>query len=195
MDVWARLQQARIDRWARRAASGDRAAFRRLYAALHPLVEGYVGRRTSSREDAEDLVSRTFEKLVGSLAAIDPAKGGARAFVIGIARNALIDARRTRKVSAPLEPLGDVLASEGENAHQAIERREKEAEVRAAVATLPEDVRELFELRFGEGLAWREIAALTDHTEASARQRVSRALREMKTSLAEGKREVLPCVD
>lgn len=195
MDVWARLQQARIDRWARRAAAGDRAAFRRLYAALHPLVAGYVGRRAPSREEAEDLVSRTFERLVGSLVAIDPAKGGARAFVLGIARNALIDARRTAKVTSPLEAMGDGLASENESAHEAIERREQEAAVRAAIARLPEDVRELIELRFGDGLAWREISSLTDHTEASARQRVSRALREMKASLAEGKREVLPCVD
>lgn len=195
MDVLARLRQARVDRWARRAAAGDRAAFRRLYAELYPAVASFVARRVPVREDAEDLVSRTFEKLVGTLPTIDPAKGGVKAWVIGIARNAIIDHRRTAKPSSPIEPLGGLIASGIEGADESIERGEREAEVRAAIGRLPEDVQELIALRFGDDLSWREIAAVTGGTDVAVRQRVSRALRELRGSLAGTKTEVLPCVD
>lgn len=196
MDVRARIRQARLDRWARLAAAGDRAAFRRLYAVLYPFVASYVARRVPVREDAEDLVSRTFEKLLASLGAIDPAKGGSRAWVIGIARNAIVDHRRTRKPSSPIEPFAEVIAAAGDGAEVSIEKREREAAVREAIARLPEDVQELVSLRFGEDLSWREIAAVTGGTDVAVRQRVSRALRELKASFAGTKmEELLPCVD
>src|SRR4051812_35557816 len=86
-----RLRELRRAALLRRAQRGDEAAFRGLFRDLHPIVQAYVARRVASTADVEDLVARVFEKLVVHLGEVEPARGGPKAFVLGVARNAVID--------------------------------------------------------------------------------------------------------
>jgi RNA polymerase sigma-70 factor (ECF subfamily) len=190
MSLRETLVDARLSRQARKAANGDGEAFRGLYRALHPVVWSYVARRIASRADVEDLVSRTFARMVEHLHRFDPERGSVRAWSIGIARNAVIDHLRThprtqlgpgvdpeaveRLPDAALDPAG------------VLEADERDAELRALVSEYPPVVREMFSLRFGEGLRVREIAALMDMSEAAVKQRFARTLRELRGKLGEG---------
>ena len=53
--------------------------------------------------------------------------------------------------------------------------------VRDLIASLPADTREMFGLRFGDGLRYGEIATLLGTSEAAVKQRFSRVLRELRT--------------
>lgn len=178
-----RLRDARQVSWARRAAAGDRDAFRRLYRALHPFVSGYVARRTARREDAEDLTARVFHRLLDSISGYDAAKGTPRMLAATIARNALTDHARTTRAAAPI----DVALRIPDAAPSALDRLlgyEDLAALRAVVGRLPEETRELLTLRFGDGLTHGEIARLIGATPEAVKQRFSRTMRELRAALS-----------
>ena len=57
--------------------------------------------------------------------------------------------------------------------------------VAAAVEELPEILRTTFVLRFHEGLAFADIGEMVGRSEVAVRKRYSRALEELRQSLAE----------
>ncbi len=173
-------------RLAQRAADGDRAAFVALYRALYPPVARWVGRRAASAGDAEDVVSLTFHRLLEALPRLDPARGTPLAFALGVARHALADEARRRAVRAegpaPEVEGAAALASTAPGAERLLLERERLEGLARLLDGLPAEVRELLELRFGDGLRHAEIAALTGASEAAVRQRLSRALRALRAA-------------
>lgn len=180
-----------LARWARQAVAGDRRAFTRLYRELHPLVARFVARRVDSRADAEELVAEVFRRVVEHLAAFDPERGSVRAWVLRIARNAVIDHYRTRKHPlapssvAPLESLGP-LAMLAMNGHEGgpldhMLADERSARIRELLAACSDETRTLLAMRYGDGLRHAEIAELLGLGEAVVRKRISRAVRELRS--------------
>ncbi len=176
------LTTARHDRLARQAARGDQQAFARLYRSLHPVVWKYVSRRITAQVEVEDLVSRVFARIVEHMSRFDTQRGHARAWALSIARNLVIDhyrARRGQNDAEAVEQLADATLDPA----QALEDDERDAQLRALLHGYPVAVREMFSLRFGEGLRLREIAELMDLSEAAVKQRFSRTLRELEAKL------------
>lgn len=186
MSLRETLSAARLSRQASRAAAGDAEAFRQLYRALHPLVWRYVSRRVVAQADVEDLVSRTFERMVEHLHRFDPARGNVRAWTLGIARNGVIDHLRGQRAGRVDAEVVERLADAALDPAQALEDDERDGRLRALLATYPAVVREMFALRFGDGLRVREIAALLDLSEAAVKQRFARTLRELRDKLRDG---------
>jgi len=169
-------------RLVRRAADGDARAFRALYRELHPVVHGYVARRIADGADVEDLVAKVFHRVLEHLERFDPAKASVRGWVVGITRNAVIDHLRTRRELVALDDAAELLAVV-DPTPVGLDRRTEA--VLAAVRELPVVTREMLALHFGDGLHYREIAELTGATEAAVKQRMARALRELRTRVAE----------
>ena len=167
-------------RLARRAASGDRRAFRELYRALYPLVARYVRRRIRERADAEDIVARAFQRVVEKLDTFDPARGNAEAWALTITRNLVIDHHRARRATVPIDDVvGGLITVEGGPLQSLLDDEEAEF-VRGLLETCDESVRRLISLRYGDGLRHREIASLEGISEAAVRQRLSRALKDIR---------------
>src|SRR3954463_1638414 len=95
--------RARDDRLLLRARRGEREAFRALYQDLYDPVARFVGRRVRQREDAEDVISRTFERLLLRLESFDEERGGALPFALALARNLMLDDLRARRPGVPIE--------------------------------------------------------------------------------------------
>jgi RNA polymerase sigma-70 factor (ECF subfamily) len=168
-----------LARRVRRAVAGDRRAFTGLYRELHPLVARFVARRVDSRADAEELVAEVFRRVVEHLGDFDPERGTVRAWVLRIARNAIIDHYRTRKSPVALEAIADGLReTSGPLEHMIAD--ERTARVRALLAECPEETRKLLAMRYGDGLRHAEIAQLLGLREAAVRKRISRAVRELR---------------
>ena len=167
-----------------RARAGDSRAFGDLYEALHPRVWAFAARRCASAADAEDVVARTFHRLLERLERYEPGRGPVAAFALSIARSLLLDDARQRardraeSGAAATEPVDDLPDALGQ-----LVRAEELGALREALAQLPEETRELFGLRFGDGLRTGEIAALLGIKEAAVRQRLSRGLRALQQSL------------
>ena len=124
-------------------------------APLIRRVYAYVAYRLGDGPEAEDVTSEVFERAVRFRSAYDAGRGEPVAWLLGIARRCIHDARERRVDSAPL-PL-DVVGT-GDLEGEAVRR----LTFSAAIARLEERDRELIALRYGADLSPRAIAELLD---------------------------------
>ncbi|MBS2033267.1 MAG: sigma-70 family RNA polymerase sigma factor [Deltaproteobacteria bacterium] len=172
-------RESRADALLKRARLGDRQAFRELYAALHGPVYAYVARRTASRADAEDLVARTFERLLLRLELFDEHRGGALPFALTMARSLLVDDLRARRPGLDLDEAAAELVTQSTPLSDLLKQEELRA-LNAQLRALPAQTRELLALRYGDGLSTREVAQVLGLSEVAVRQRLSRAVQSLR---------------
>ena len=158
--------------------AGDLSAFDALYTAHIDAIYRYLYRRTLHRMTAEDLASTTFLKALEKIDAFDPAKGRFGGWVMTIAKNVLTDHFRALKPQTDIDDVWD-LRSDDDVAGN-LDDKEAHAELRAALAKLPKDKREIVLLRVWEDLSYAEIAALTGKTEGNAKVIFSRAMKDLR---------------
>lgn len=189
------LRDRVLARRAIAARDGDEAAMRALYRELYPEISRFVGRRIRIAADAEDLVSRVFFTLVERLDDFDPKRGNLRSWLFRIARNAIIDHVRKQRPTVTYDPVGEFLPANINDPLSGLLERERLGHLLVLLDAQPIETRELLALRYGDGLRHREIAAITGISEAAVKQRVSRAIRDLrrrvKRSLEEGEADVV----
>lgn len=164
------------------ARAGSESAFCRLYGELYDPVVGYVARRVRRREDVEDLTGQVFLRLVVGLERFDAGKGSVWTWVMTLARNTVIDHFRTHRVHEPEEVLEELAAQGASPLDRLIESEERQAAIEI-LRRQPAEIREMFLLRFADGLRYGEIAALLGTSEAAVKQRFSRTLRQLRLEL------------
>ncbi len=190
MDLKRRLRDGRHGLWLRLARLGNEDAFRRLYGELYDPVAGYIACRTSNVHDAEDLTSAVFHKFLERLDRFEAGRGSVMTWILAMARNAVIDHHRrlgahgsARGQAHSVEELADVLAADQRDPLESLIRTEDLRQVRQLLRREPDDVREMFALRFGQGLRVREVAAVMNLGEAAVKQRFARTLRKIRQEL------------
>ena len=156
--------------------------FERLYRSSRDDVYAYVATLLRDRFAAEDVTALAFERAYRRRGSFKPARGSARAWLFGIARNAALDELRRRGRSASLE--SDVAAPEtsvGDEAEHGLRR----AVVRAGLEALTPRERELVALKFFAGLTNAELAAVIGTTETNAGTRLHRVLDKLREACHE----------
>jgi len=191
-----RLQQRRRDRrharLVRQALSGSGSAFETLYGELYDVVADYLEPRAPTPQDAEDLIATVFHRFLQNLARFDPARGCVTAWLVTMARHALIDHLRRRRPQTDIAPLADILAGPSPDPLRGLIRTEEADRVRSLVARQPAPIRELFALHYGQGLRVREIALLLDLSESAVKQRLSRARQTIRAQLQDDENQRTP---
>ncbi len=79
-----------------RVATGDRAAFRDIYAATSAKLFGVTLRILGTRVEAEDALQEVYTRVWLHARRFDPEKGAGMTWLIAIARNHAIDRIRAR---------------------------------------------------------------------------------------------------
>ena len=134
--------------------------------------------------DAEDAVQ---DALLRAHQAFDRFRGGdGRAWLLTIVRNGCYSRLRERRREAPAEPFDDDahgLTHDPAEANAVAWREIKGAQLRQALELLPAEFREVIVLHELEGLAYREIAAVTDIPIGTVMSRLARARRKLQTEL------------
>ena len=161
------------------AARTDPRAFELLYRRHHRSVFRFLRARTSSEDEAAELTAVVFERALAAIGRYRPQGGGVIAWLFTIARNAAIDAERSRRrhrsVAAPEpEPQAELQASS--MLEDAVVERERLAELRDRVQRLPGLQRDALVLRYAGGLTAREIGGTLGKSEAATQKILSRAL-------------------
>jgi RNA polymerase sigma-70 factor (ECF subfamily) len=185
------MRDGRHRLWLGLARRGNEDAFRRLYDETYRPVAHYVAARVGSREDAEDITSSVFHKLVAGLDRYDGRRGSVLTWLLAMARNAVIDHHRrgrahgaARTGEVPVEEMADRLAAAPADPLGSLIRDEDLRRLDRLVRNLPAETREMFALRFGEGLSVRETAGVLGLGENAAKQRFARALRKIREELS-----------
>ena len=161
------------------AAQRDRAAFAPLYERYVDQIFAYAHTLTHNREIAEDVTAATFAKALEDLPRFEWRGVPYSAWLYRVAAN--IVARRARRPAAVGLDGHEVAA--GGSPEAIVEQRERDDEVRAAVAGLPADQRQAVLLRFGGDLRNREIAGIMGRSEGAVKLLTFRAMTSLRRQL------------
>ena len=190
MDLKRRMRDGRHGLWLRLARRGNEDAFRRLYGELYDPVAGYIAVRTANVHDAEDLTGAVFHRFLTRLDLFEAGRGSVMTWILTMARTVVIDHHRrleahgaARKNPVPVDELADVLAGTGADPLGSLIRDENLRQIRQLLHRQPDEVREMFALRFGQGLRIREVAAVMGLQESAVKQRFARTLKKIRQEL------------
>lgn len=149
-------------------------------------VYNYVRFQVPEPDAAEDVVADTFVRAMRAARRYDEARGGARGWLLAIARNLVHDYRRRSRVRryVAIGTLGD-LSEDAPSPEERLLRREEIGRLLDALGTLNDSDRELMSLRYGSGLDGGEVAELLGISKGMVRTRLWRALKRLKAALKE----------
>ncbi len=170
-----------------RLARKDESALEDAYATYSVSLLNYLTRYVG-RDEAEDVMQRTFLDVWRYAGRYDP-KQRFSGWLFTIAHRRAVDALRTRR-----HPVIDVEAVRelmGEDGRETVDRFADAADVRAAVAVLPDHERQVIELAYFAELSQREIAAQLDVPIGTVKARAARGTRrlgEIMQTESEGRR-------
>lgn len=178
------------ERLLARMIAGDEEAFTLLYRRRQPAVYRFALRVSGNAAVAEDVTQEVFMTLIRDASRFDPARGALSGFLFGVARNHLRKRWEQDQRLVPLADDPDVVQTlqprAGESAGLAADNKEEADRLRQAIATLPQDYREIVALCGLEEMSYDEAAAALDCPVGTVRSRLHRA----RALLAEKLREV-----
>lgn len=171
------------------ALAGRQAGFAALMevhrSAVFRMVHGHLG----NEADALDVTQESFVAAFMALRRYDPARPF-RAWILRIALNKCHDWARRRKVrrffafALPIEDAAGV-ADEGGDPEQALASQREVARIHAAIAALPDALKEPLLLCAVEGLSQEEAASVLGISRKAVETRIYRG-RQKLSHLTEG---------
>lgn len=168
---------------ARRAAEGDRHAFRSLVDRHYDACLRFASFRLNDGLDAEDVVQETFVRAYTALPRYrDQDRFKAWLFRILVNRCRTAGRRRRRRRTTSTDELeGSTFLALPADDEATLWR----SEIERALDTLPVEQREAFLLKFVEGWSYEEMAAMTGVGLSALKMRVSRARERLTQKLEE----------
>ncbi len=168
-----------------RIERGDEGAFRELYRAFSRRLYAYVLRQHGDPAQAEEIVSDTLYEI---WKAPGKFRGDAQfsTWLIGIARNKVLMAFRSRKPDSVHDDLDDVaesVASDQPGAFEQLAQHERQEGVRHCMSKLSAEHRECVHLVFYEGMGLAEVAVLQACPENTVKTRLFHARKKLTNCL------------
>ncbi|WCB96783.1 ECF RNA polymerase sigma factor EcfG [Baekduia alba] len=171
------------------ALAGEGEAFGGFYRRHVRRVAAFHLARTHEAQDAADLTAETFATALEALDRFDPTRGEPIAWLFGIARHRVSNARRRgavedrarRRLGIERVQLDDAGLEQVESAASAELVR---VELREGFNALPTDQRDAIALRVLLDHDYAEMADAGGISEAVVRKRVSRGLSALRARLA-----------
>lgn len=163
------------------SASSPALDFEALYRAARDDVHAYVMTLLRDRAAAEEVTAQAFERAYRRQRSYDPRRGGERAWLFGIARNAALDElrRRSRQAALAADPADLEAAGHEDHAESALRR----TALRAALAALAPRDREVIALRFHAGLETAELAEVLGVSRTNAATLLHRAMTKLREAM------------
>ncbi len=175
-----------------KAQKGDIAAFEKLVSANEAFVYNLAMRTLGNEQDAQDAAQEVFIKVWTSLSSF---RGESKlsVWLYRVTSNVCTDIlRRRRNDTISLFTEND---EGGENQfdipdtaptpQEALEKKERQSALAAALETLPEDYRKALLLRESGGMSYAEIASLLHTDLGTVKSRIFRARKKLCEILSE----------
>ena len=178
-----RLADAPLDDRLAVEARTDAEAFAHLYERHVERIYRYLRARGANDDNAAELAAITFERALTHIDRYRPGKSGFGGWLIGIARNAFIDAtRRHANRWVNLAEAADLASADKSPEDSAIAAEERRW-ILGLVARLPDIQQDALALRFAAGLSSREIAMVIGKSEAATKKLLTRALAVLEEAI------------
>jgi RNA polymerase sigma-70 factor (ECF subfamily) len=178
----SQVEQNDEPRLVARAVKRDAAAFGILYETHLDRIFRYIYYRVGSNGEAEDLTEQVFLKAWEAIDRYESRGVPFVAWLYRLAHNLVIDQYRARRVTVPLEDVGEA-EEPGLDVVDAVEDKLDAEEIRLALRKLSAEHQQLIVLRFVEGLSHAEVAQITGKSEGATRVVQYRALQALARAL------------
>lgn len=158
--------------------------FDRHAGAAYSLAYRMCGRQSL----AEDVVQEAFLALWRSGARYEPTRGSVRSWVLSMVHNRAVDAFRREGAKEGRDVREEGAAERvpsPERIDAEVERRDDARQVRAALAELPPDQRQVIELAYFGGFTHTQIAAMLELPAGTVKGRMRLGLTKMRSVLQE----------
>ena len=172
---------------------GDSIAFDTLFARHRDTIYAMLLKFTGNSDDVDDLMQEAFMKAYLKIGSYN-SKYDFGAWIYTIARNTFVDFSRTRKSKA-LNPQ-NISLEHSDTSHisaptpeECIINAQQRAQIERYITMLPEDYRELFELRFIDEYSYEEIAEKLDMKLGTVKTRIFRVRNMMCRLITNGEVE------
>jgi RNA polymerase sigma-70 factor (ECF subfamily) len=165
---------------------GDARAFAMIYERHSTAAFSLAYRMVGRRGTAEDVVQEAFLSLWRSGARYDHTRGSVRTWVLGIVHHRAIDALRRSMIHDKRRASDEGIAERFEAKERTdvqAARREDAAEVRSALATLPEEQSKAIELAYFGGFSHSEIAVMLEMPIGTVKGRIRLGLEKLRGQL------------
>ena len=175
--------------WALAARGGDPDATDRFVRSLHRDVVRYVAHLSADPQAADDLAQDTFLRALGSLHRFE-GRSSARAWLLSIARRAVIDSHRYAAARPRLCDTDDWTLVAERAQPTGLPGFDDGIALLDLLDALPDERREAFVLTQMVGLPYAEAAEMSDCPVGTVRSRVARARATLVELLAEAETTV-----
>ncbi|MET8407008.1 sigma-70 family RNA polymerase sigma factor [Streptomyces sp. NPDC005195] len=180
-------RDASLTAWAMAARGGDPEAVDHFVRALHRDVRRYVAYLGADPQTADDLAQDTFLRALGSLHRFE-GRSSARAWLLAIARRAVIDSFRSAATRPRPADLDDWRLAVERAQPRGLPGFDEGVALDDLLAGLSEERREAFVLTQLLGLPYAEAALVSDCPVGTVRSRVARARTSLIASLSDAER-------
>ena len=153
----------------------------RLYNAYYMRVFSYVMTLSGDRHTSEEITQEAFFRAFSKSASFRN-ESDEMTWLCAIAKNCFVDETRRKSKTAPIP---EELPASGKSIEQQVTDKDSSFRIHAALHTMEEPYREVFELRvFGE-LSFSQIGTIFGKTENWARVTYHRARIKLQEKMAE----------
>lgn len=178
-------------------AQGNNAAFDTLLGRYKSSVYSYIYYIVQDKELAEDIFQETFVKVIVTIKQGGYTENGKfKAWIMRIAHNLVIDSFRQERSENTIsndEVEVDLFNNRDlceETIEDSLVRRQVLSDVRRLVKHLPDNQREVLEMRYYQDLSFKEIADLTGVSINTALGRMRYAILNMRRMAEENHMEL-----
>lgn len=161
------------------------AAFTEIYNRFSSRVYAYCIKILADKEQAEDIFQEVFYRFYQN-ARKNFSHGNVIGYLITIARNLCLNAKRDQKSTLPIEDF-EYLIQE----YQSYEETELLELIKISVDLLENEYKEPLILKVYNDLNYKDIGRICGITESNARSRVCRAKKNLRKTLAPYLRELI----
>lgn len=165
-----------------RVATGDKQAFETLFTDYGERVFRYAHRLIHDVPKAEEVTNDVMIEVWKNAAKFE-ARSKVSTWILGITRHLALNAVRGKKLDTVDVDLAPEIVDPSESAERgavADERADLQQKLRAALAELSADHRDVIELTFFHGCSYQEIAAIVDCPENTVKTRMYHAKKQLR---------------
>lgn len=166
------------------ARERSEAAFGELFQRYALKLRAYMLRQGADMATAEELAQETLLVVWRKAALYSAEKGSLSTWIFTIARNLRIDRLRREAAWQELpDNLSETLVSDDKPPDEAVSDRQREGRVRAVLATLSSEQRQVVEMAYVEGLSHSEISERLGLPLGTVKSRMRLAYEKVRTAL------------
>jgi RNA polymerase sigma-70 factor, ECF subfamily len=167
----------------RRARQFDEQALAEIYDTLSPAIYAYAMRLLGDADLAEECIADTFSRFLNALHAGGGPQEYLKAYLYRVAHNWITDRFRNARSETSLDQEMELPAGEMDEPHINVTDKQDRQELRAALALLTPEQRQVITLKYLENLDNAEIAQAIQKPIGAVKSLQHRALATLRRIL------------